>query len=84
MPVTKLPKPLQITLDGLLTDNKLTSWQVRGGQEFIQVSIRFSVTEMEPILNDVKYRRAPPSRILRDTNRAEDYAKSIKQTSSEH
>ncbi len=69
----QLPKPLEITLDTLLTDNKLSSWQVKGGEHFIQVSIRFSTTAIESNICDVKYRRAPPSRIIRDNIRAKDY-----------
>ncbi len=43
----ELPKPLQVTLNGLLMDNKLSSWQIKGGDYFIQVTIRFSAGESE-------------------------------------
>ncbi len=75
MPVVQLPKPLQTTLDTLLMDNSLSSWQVKGGQYFTQVTIRFSTTTKDTNVADAKYRRAPPSRIIRFNNRAKEHAK---------
>ncbi len=79
-----LPKPLQTTLDTLLMDNKLSSWQIRGGEHFIQVTIRFSATTIGCNETNVKYRRAPPSRILRDNDRARNHQFEEAECMNEH
>ena len=73
-----LPKPLQTTLDMLLMENQLLSWHIKGGEHFTQVSIRFSTTAIERNTCDVKYRRTPPSRTIRDSVRAKDHHKHVK------
>ncbi len=75
MTIQELPKPLESTLDTLLMDNQLTSWHIKGGQHFIQVTIRFSTTAIGPNIAEVKYRKASPSQIIRDKNRAKEHEK---------
>lgn len=70
MPLQGLPLVLEITLDTLLTNNALSSWQIKGGPKFSQVTIRFSAMAAAPSNTEVQYRRAPPSRIARDRQRA--------------
>ena len=70
MPVEGLPKVLETTLDSLLKNNLLSSWIMRGGDEFIQLSIRFSNTAIAADMGEVKYRRASQSRLARDRLRA--------------
>ncbi len=77
MTMNQLPQPLQVTLDTLLTDNQLSSWQVKGGHQYIQVSIRFSTAAIHANITDVKYRRAPPSRINRDNIRAREHQNNV-------
>ncbi len=79
-----MPKPLQITLDTLLMENDLSSWQIRGGEHFIQVSIRFSVTAVGTKVRDMKYRRAPPSQIHRDSIRASMHTQYATEDIREH
>ena len=42
MPLPILPFVLEATLDTLLAGNSLSSWFIRGGPNFTQVSIRFA------------------------------------------
>ena len=65
-----LPNILKSTLDTLLKDSEVLSWIVKGGNEFTQVSIRFSNTAISTEHGELQYRRAPPSRIKRDHERA--------------
>ena len=70
---TYLPKPLQTTLDALVVNNTLSSWKITAGEQFIQVTIRFSTTLTDANITNVKYRKASPSRILRDNIRAKEH-----------
>ena len=47
----------------------------KSGVIFIQVNICFSTTSIDTNAPDVKYRRAPPSRVLRDSIRAKEHHK---------
>ncbi len=73
MPVEGLPKILENTLDTLLEENLLSSWNIKGGQYFIQLNLRFTTASNQPSQREVKYRRAPPSQIARDRQHAETH-----------
>lgn len=71
MPLEGLPLVLEYSLKGLLVQNGISSWQIRGGPHFSQVSIRFQNPAIATSqVDEVQYRRAPPSRINRDRERA--------------
>ena len=63
-----LPNILDNTLNTLLEKYIITSWNVKGGNRFTEVSIRFNMASMPH--GDMKYRREPPSRMARDKVRA--------------
>ena len=70
MPLEGLPKPLENLMDTFLKQNTLSSLHVKGGPYFTQICLRFPNDNMTENSGELKYRRAPPSRICRDTNRA--------------
>lgn len=72
-----LPNTLENMLTNLCQDNKLLSWNIRGGSEFIQVSIRFSPGTCGNDENVVKYKKMPPSQLRRDQMRAHKHSQSI-------
>ena len=61
-----LPKILKTTMDNLLQDGSVLSWIIKGGPDFTQVSIRFTNALQTATGQDIKYRRASPSRMRRD------------------
>ena len=63
----QLPNMLKNMIETLLAENQVTSWNIRGGTEFVQLSIRFT-TDMAA-KEDITYRKVPPSRRLRETRR---------------
>ena len=70
MPVEGLPKVLENTLDTLLKEYSLSSWQIRGGEIYTQVTLRFPASAITAETGTVQYRRAPPSRVKRDQFRS--------------
>ena len=64
-----IPLILVNNLDMLFKENQLSSWQVRSGQQYTQVTIRFNNMEARPAEGEVIYRRASPSQIARDRQR---------------
>ena len=63
-----IPLTLENALDTLCQTNTLTSWTIKSGPRFSQVVIRFKGENMAAA--EVQYRRAPPSRLLCDRQRA--------------
>ena len=70
MSLEGMPLVLENSLDMLLKENVLSSWQIRSGDQYTQVTMRFSNTAILPTDKDIVYRRAPPSQIARDRKRA--------------
>ena len=63
-----LPNILNTMLDTLLAENIVISWNIRGEKDYTQLSIRFG-NGKEGAVNDIAYRKAPPSRVTRDKQR---------------
>ena len=76
-----LPNILDNTLDTLLDKYIVTSWGVKGGNRFTEVTIRFNMASMPQ--GNIKYRREPPSRMARDKARANRYTEPIDNFCSE-
>ena len=74
MSIEGIPLILKTSLEVLLQENVISSWQIKGGPKYSQVNIRFrsSTIDMPIVTEEVQYRRAPPSRINRDRERAMD------------
>ncbi len=62
----------------------LSLWQFRGGPLYTQLTIRFTHGEVADDMNEVKYRRIPPSQILRDKIRVKAFSDKKEQYISEH
>ena len=74
MPLDKLPKVLVTILDNMLSESIVSSWYVRGGSEFTQVSIKFEGAAMtDSTLQKVAYKKLSQKRMARDMNRAQDW-----------
>ena len=72
----KFPKHLVLTLNGLLEDNRLTSWTVQANCDMTSVTIRFKMADcMEEGLGNSlsKFRRVPPSQVQRDQARVSQW-----------
>ena len=69
MPVNGLPLVLETLLDKLVCDFGLQSWSMFGKTDCTQVSLRFSIEAMTGE-RDIKYKRARPSQVKRDMDRA--------------
>ena len=71
MVVKGLPVALETTLNALSSDHDLSSWQIRGGLEFTQVTLRFSTgLKGTPQMDIQQYRRMSESQITRNRDRA--------------
>ena len=70
MPVDGLPLVLEKTLETLLEGYTMSSWNIRGGNEFTQVTLRFAVSgpKMDTIDNRY-YKRKSRSQVVRDSVR---------------
>ena len=74
MPVCGLPQALESMLNSLIGENKLTSWRISGGKDFIGVSLRFhSVDSSTGVTGDIMYRSKPPSQVVRDRQRRNNW-----------
>ncbi len=74
MPVTGLPNILEITLNNIIHDMDITSWNIKGEEECMQVIIRFKMaanTTCAPDMqiNNATYRKVPQSQIIRNRER---------------
>ena len=72
MPLFGLPMVLENSLDSILSSNTITSWNIKGGPKFTQVTMRFNVAAILPGDIDQQYRRTSPSRQARDRKRANE------------
>ena len=71
MPVHGLPQVLENALNDIMDSNSVTSWIMKGGSGYSQVSIRFKMASDSDIQQgEIKYRKEPPSRARRDKIRA--------------
>ena len=72
MPLEGLPKILEVTLEALLKDISMSSWQIRSGKDCTQVTLRFSMSAMtvEAVV-DSHYKKMTPSQMSRDRSRKE-------------
>ena len=73
MPVIGLPKILENNINTLLDTAKLSSWNVRGEDENMQISLRFSIlkdTDKPIDTSNITYRRVPPCQSTRNRQRA--------------
>ena len=67
MVVNGLPVALETTLNALTSEHDLSSWQIRGGMEYTQVTLRFSIGLKDPSQADIQqYRRMSEYQILRN------------------
>ena len=67
MPVDNFPKALEAMLVNLLEDYELTSWNIKGGNLFTQVSIRFGAEAMcDNTVEHVSYKKMSKARNQRD------------------
>ena len=72
MSLEMMPKMLKNMLITLLADNSISSWNIRGVENFNQVTIRFHNDNMAATDN-ISYRKAPPSRQARDNRRQSEW-----------
>ena len=71
MPVEGLPLLLENVLMDIMDTSQVSSWTIKGGNEYGQVTIRFKMAPMCSVKQaEVKYRKEPPSRTRRDMRRA--------------
>ena len=68
MPLQGLPSILEVSMEQMLDTYNITSWSIRSGNKFSEVSIRFNMTA--DVHTETKYRKVPPSRLTRDRERA--------------
>ena len=71
MSTITLPRILQSLIDTLLKDSPISSWNIRSEGTVTNLNIRFSNDNMDTIDN-VTYRKSPPSRVARDKKRYMD------------
>ena len=71
MPVEGLPLVLENALIEVMDTSVISSWTLRGGDDFSQVTIRFKMAASSAKQAQVKYRKEPPSRTRRDMKRAQ-------------
>ena len=73
--VTGLPKTLVVSLNSILEENSVCSWNIRCNNNSTQVWIRFSGETNSDQMDktDVSYRKVPPSKVLRDRDRAQQW-----------
>ena len=69
----QLPKLLVQTLDNLLADHTLTTWFVKGGSSYTQVSLRFNNMADDMNTEDMVYKRVSERRLNRDRERARNW-----------
>ncbi len=74
MPISGLPKILELNINNFLETANVSSWNIRGENENLQVTIRFSMKDTtsghQMDTSNVTYRKVPPSQTRRDRNRA--------------
>ena len=46
MPVEGLPKVLETIMDSMISESEVSSWYIKGGPEFTQLTIRFDNAAM--------------------------------------
>ena len=73
MPVEGLPLVLEDALMNMMDTGYVSSWNIKGGNEYGQVTIRFKMAPSSAKQTDVKYRKEPPSRTRRNMKRAAIY-----------
>ena len=73
MPVIGLPKTLEISLSNLLDDCDISSWNIKGDNDGTQIWIRFKSEDSAMDNTNITYRRAPPSQMRRNKNRASSW-----------
>ena len=71
MPLYGLPFILEKTLGQMIDDELLQSWTIHGKDNFTVVTIRFNMEATEDNTKDIRYKKAKPSQIKRDRERAE-------------
>ena len=71
MPINGLPMTLETMLNVLISDNEFTSWQIRSGMEYTQVTLRFSLNPKEVKTDTVEcYKRVSKAQLTRGRARA--------------
>ena len=77
MPVIGLPNILESTLNNILDNLRVSSWNIKGAEDHMQVWIRFKtdIDTEKPL--DITYRKVPPSQIKRNKDRAKGWQNSI-------
>ena len=78
MELNQLPKVLVQTLDTLLDEHGLSSWQVRGGDIYTQVTLRFNMAERST--EESVYRKVSDRRLARDRDRARQWRQHHEET----
>ena len=69
-----MPKGLENMIKTLFEDNSLQSWSINGKGNQTQLIIRFDMAGHKPHASNInyKFKRAKPSQLARDKQRAED------------
>ena len=76
MPVIGLPKVLENSLNTILDDLSVSSWNMKGDDGSMQVWIRFRTdVDTQTALNNtnITYRKVPPSQVNRNRDRASNW-----------
>ena len=77
--VQGLPKTLVISLNSILSDNSVSSWNIKANSSGTQVWLRFNGNNNSKQMDmlDTTYRKVPPSKVNRDRERAKQRSERI-------
>ena len=70
----ELPKTLRCMIEALLDTGKLISWNIRSGDNFTSLNIRFSC---EDTIHNLP--KVPPSRLARSRQRHDNYRRMVEE-----
>ena len=75
MPVIGLPKVLEMTISNILDESSVSSWNIKGSDDGMQVWIRFKAQDTaNPLDNtNINYRKVPTSQQKRNSDRAKGW-----------
>ena len=76
MPVENLPNILEDMLNTLLQYNHVHTWQMKGGEDYTQVSMRFKIAEPGDINTNIQYRRKSRIQMQRHADRIKQWSRS--------
>ena len=77
MPIIGLPNILENSLNNILDSMDISSWNIKGENDSMQVIIRFKMAAVDESCSNrhsnITYRKLPPSQVQRDKNRAKEW-----------